>query len=112
MQLDLHTAIAEGEKGLTRAVEKADRDYKDWSDRCWHWFLIWLAKKPTGFHFQIEDYRIVVLTWKKIEEPPSNRAFGFISKRAVKQELIVSVGKAKTKSKTGHGCNSEVWMKI
>lgn len=112
MQLDLHTAIAEGEKGLARAVEKADRDYTDWSDRCWELFLKWLGKKQTGRHFQVEEFRRDCMLWGKIEEPQSNRAFGFISKRAVKMNLIVSVGKAKTKSKTGHGCNSEVWMKI
>lgn len=108
--------ISEGDKlatqGLTRAVSKADHDYTDWSDRCWQLFLKWLGKKPVGYHFQVEEFRQDCMKWGKIEEPASNRAFGFISKRALSQRLIVSAGKAKTKSSKSHSANAEVWRKI
>lgn len=100
------------DEGLTKAVDKADRDHPEWSERCWQLFLRWLSKKQPGHHFLIEDFRNDCMKWEMIEEPNSNRAFGFISKRAVNQKLIVSAGKAKTKSSRGHGANAEVWSKI
>lgn len=101
-------------EGLARAVNKADRDHPDWSERCWNLFLRWLGKKPVGFHFMVEMFREDLVKHNMIEMPHSNRAFGFISRRAtsVTYNLIESAGKAKTKSKTGHRCNAEVWKKI
>jgi hypothetical protein len=112
MQLNITEAEQAATEGLTRSVEKADRDYSGWSERCWQLFLKWLSKKQVGFHFQVEEFRSDLMAWNKIEEPNSNRAFGFISKRALNQRLIVSAGKAKTKSKTSHSANAEVWRKI
>src|SRR5687768_14866655 len=109
MQLNFTDAEILATEGITRAVNKANRDYSDWSERCWQLFLKWLSKKQVGFHFQVEEFRFDCEKWGKIEEPGSKRAFGFISKRALNQRLIVSAGKAKTKSKTAHGANSEVW---
>lgn len=99
-------------EGLTRAVNKADKDYTDWSDRCWNLFLRWLGKKPVGYKFMVEDFRSDLVKHNMIEMPNSNRAFGFISKRAVNLRLIVSAGKAKTKSSKSHQANAEVWQKI
>lgn len=99
-------------QGLQNAVNKADHDYTNWSERCWQWFIKWLSKKPTGHHFLIEDYRRDVLAWNKIEKPNSDRAFGFISKRAVKMNLITSAGTAKTKSKGSHSTPANVWRKL
>jgi hypothetical protein len=114
--MNLLNEIAEGEiaamQGLTRAVSKADRDHPSWSDRCWNLFQKWLSKKQVGFHFQIEDFRIDLYKFDKIEKPNSDRAFGFISKRASGMNLIKSVGKAKTKAKSAHRANSEVWVKL
>lgn len=108
--------ILEGERlsdvGLQMAVNKADRDYTDWSERCWQLFLKWLGKKPVGYQFLVEEFRIAALEWKKIEKPNSDRAFGFISKRAVKMNLIISAGTAKTKSKGSHSTPANVWRKL
>lgn len=99
-------------EGLTRAVTKADKDYTDWSSRCWNLFLRWLGKKPVGFKFMIESFRIDALAWGKIEEPQSQRAFGFLSKRSVKMNLITAAGTAKTKSKGSHSTPANVWRKL
>lgn len=114
MQLNFNTTQGEilATEGLNRSVTKADRDYSDWSIRCWQLFLKWLSKKPVGYHFLVEEFRRDCLTWNKIEEPASNRAFGFISRRALSMKLIESAGKAKTKSVKSHSANAEVWRKI
>lgn len=99
-------------EGLNRAVTKANNDHPEWSDRCWQWFLKWLAKKSVGYEFLVEQFRNDVLAWGKIEKPNSATAFGFIAKRAKAQRLIVSAGKANTKSVKSHSANAEVWVKV
>lgn len=99
-------------EGLDRAVKKADSDHPDWSTRCWALFLRWIGKKPVGFKFQVENFRQDLYKYNMIEKPQSDRAYGFISRRAVSQGLVVSTGKAKTSSTTAHSANAEVWMKI
>lgn len=111
-QLNAFEGQALATEGLNRAVTKADNDHPQWSDRCWNLFLRWLGKKQQGHHFLIEDFRIDVFLFRKIEEPQSNRAFGFISKRAVKEGLIVGAGTAKTKSKGSHSTPANVWRKL
>lgn len=108
--LDEGQALAE--EGLARAVTKANNDHPEWSERCWNLFLRWLGKKPVGYHFLIEEFRILAIEWKKIEEPNSNTAFGFVSKRAVKMKIIEGVGTAKTKSKGSHSTPANVWRKL
>lgn len=114
MQLLLNIIESEKErdKGIQRAKNKADFDNKDWSVRCWELFVRWLSKKEPGFHFMIENFRDDVYRWDKLEKPNSDRAFGFLSRRASGMNLISSAGKAKTKSTSSHRANAEVWVKI
>lgn len=111
-QLNAFEGQALATEGLNRAVTKADNDHPQWSERCWQWFLVWFGKKQKGSEFMIETFRRDVLAWGKIEKPNSDRAFGFISKRAVKEGLIVGAGTAKTKSKDSHGTPANVWRKL
>lgn len=110
--LDVIEAERRADEGLERSVNKADRDNKDWSDRCWDLFKKWLSKKQPGFHFMIEEFRNDCFKWGKIEKPNSNTAFGFLSKRAEKQNLITGAGTAKTKSINSHGTPANVWIKV
>lgn len=112
MQLDIIQAEKKRDEGIKNAVTKADFDNKDWSVRCWELFLKWLGKKEPGFHFMIENFRDDVYKWGKLEKPNSDRAYGFLSRRAGSQKLIRSAGKAKTKSTSSHRANAEVWVKI
>jgi hypothetical protein len=100
------------EIGLQMAVSAADRKYPKWSDRCWDLFKRWLSKKERGFQFLIEDFREAVYKWKMIEKPKSDRAFGFISQRAIREKLIVNAGTRKVKNAKAHATPANLWKKV
>lgn len=114
-QLNIFDQPADGarlaEVGLELAVETADKASVKWSERCWMLFYQWLNKKPRYFEFMIEDFREYLDKYDLLETPPSKRAFGFISKRAIKRELIVHAGIARVKNPGAHATPANVWRK-
>lgn len=115
-QLSILDLIAEGQQkaqeGLQAAVSHADKVIPKWKVRCWELFLEWLDRKPVGFRFKVEDFRLYCEAQGKLELPPSNRAYGLVSVRASRAGLIVSVGTAKVNNPTAHRCNAGLWEKI
>lgn len=80
-----------------------------WLEQAYSLFTEWLKQKPTDFSFMMEDFR--EYSSNKIETPMSNRIYGSVSKRAKKDGLIKSVGKATVSNPTAHKANAEVWIK-
>lgn len=97
--------------GMTVAKENADRVVVGWSDRCWQLFYHWLNRKPRYFEFMIEDFRKYLKDYDLLEDPPSLRAFGFLSKRALKREIIGHAGTGKVKNIKAHSTPVNVWFK-
>ena len=101
------------EVGMQLAVETADRKVKDWSRRCWQLFLLYLRRNvKRGSDFMIEDFRRHVTQMDLLEEPPSNRAFGFLAKRGLKEGWIEFSRVAKVKNKKAHATPANVWRKL
>lgn len=101
------------EVGMQLAVESADRKEKDWSKRCWQLFLWWLRRNiRRGSEFMVEDFRRHVIEMGLLEEPPSNRAFGMVSKRALAGGWIEFVRTDKVKNKNAHCARASVWRKL
>lgn len=98
--------------GLSLAVENAERKEKDWSKRTWQLFLWWLRRKMKGEDFMIEDFRNDMYANDLVTPPPSERAYGFISKRALKEGWICFSRIDKTKNKKSHATPVNVWKKI
>lgn len=115
-QLSILDLIAEGQQkaheGLARAVDHADRETPGWKERCWTLFLEWLDRMPAGFRFKVEDFRLYVEAQGKLEQPPSLRAFGLVSIRALKAGLIVSRGTVKVNNPKARRANVGLWEKI
>ena len=97
--------------GLELAVETANAEHQNWSDRCWQLFRVWLNSKPRYHEFMIEDFREYLYSYDLIEKPQSDRAFGFIAKRALKQDLIFSVGMRRVKNEKAHSAIACLWAK-
>lgn len=97
--------------GMELAKETADNEFDGWSGSCWMLFKFWLLKKPRYFEFMIEDFRKYVYDMDLIEKPKTDRAFGFISKRALKEGLIEFVGTSRVKNKKAHATPASVWRK-
>lgn len=99
------------EIGLSLAVETAEKKEKGWQKRCWQLFLWWLRYKKRYSEFMIEDFRIDMYAKDLLEPPPSERAYGFISKRGVKYGWIEFSRIGKVKNKKAHATPVNVWMK-
>lgn len=99
------------EQGLERAVMKADDMVIGWSERCWQLFWQWLNRKPRYFEFMVEDFRAYCYHYDLIEKPNSERAFGMLSVKAVKLNIIEFAGTRKVKNKKAHSTPANVWRK-
>lgn len=93
----IHEGIILRDEGLTRAVDHAERVDPGWKDKVWNLFERWIAKKPIGFKFLLEDFRTDVEKFSKLDSPPSKRAYGFIPAKAARLNLIQQVGTQKVK---------------
>lgn len=100
------------EAGLSLAVETAEKEFPDWGKRCWALFEKWISKKPVGFEFLLESFRQDCYKWNMIERPRSDRAFGMVSKMAVKRGMIKSNGTKKVSNILAHSANAALWIKL
>ncbi len=98
--------------GLDLALETANAEHPEWKERCWRLFWHWLNQKKRPFRFLVEDFRQYVYQNDLLEKPRSERAFGFLSKRAVKEGLILYDGPAKVKNVKAHSANCSAWIKL
>jgi hypothetical protein len=100
------------EAGLSLAIESAERKQKDWKRIVWQHFLLWLRrKKRFSDEFMIEDFRKYLEDYDLVEMPPSLRAFGFISKKAVREGWIIFAGIKKCKNVKAHATPVNVWVR-
>ena len=94
--------------GMKMAVDHADEKILKWSERCFELLkqYIQINRAP----FMAEFFR----QWaeKKIEDPPSKRAYGAIMIRAAKENLIRQNGYAKTSNYKAHKTPAAVWVAI
>lgn len=97
--------------GMELAVETANAEHPKWSERCWQLFYQWLNKKPRYHQFMIEDFRIDLYRYDLIEKPKSDRAFGFLTGKAVRRGLIESCGTQKVKNRKAHATPAGLWRK-
>lgn len=100
------------ENGLRVAVNNANREFPGWQERCWGLFLRWIKKRPAGGQFLMESFRNDCKEYSMIEEPNSLRAFGFVSKRAMKEGLIKQIGTAKVSNPKAHNANAALYVKV
>jgi hypothetical protein len=112
IQLNKQIAKERGEAGLLQAIAHAEAIIPDWADKAYKEFKKWLGRKPAGYRFQIEDFRLRMQISGAIPLPPSARSFGGMAVRAKNEKLIRSRGPKPTKSVTAHSCYSNEWQKI
>lgn len=98
--------------GLELAVENAERKEKDWKKKCWQLFLFWLRrKKRMQDEFMLEEFRQYVQDMGLLEDPPSKRAYGFVSVKAKNEGWIIYAGMGKVKNAKAHRANANKWVR-
>lgn len=98
--------------GLSVAVNNANKEHPDWSKRCWDLFKRWIGKKEPGFQFLMEKFRQDCYKFNMIERPKSERAFGYITKRALKEGLVITSGTGKVANPKAHNANASILVKV
>jgi hypothetical protein len=112
IQLDAFAAKKAGDAGLQQAEDNANKKQDGWVDHAYSFFLQWLFKKPVGFEFMLEDVRVAATSIATLQKPPSERAWGGIARRALRDKLIIHAGHGKTKNKLAHGTPASIWKKL
>lgn len=93
--------------GIQMAVDHAG---DNWKETTWNLFKEFLKdqKEP----FLIEEFRSFCAMKDNYQFPPSNRAYGFISVKAVKNGLIKQIGTKKVSNNKAHCANAALWVNI
>lgn len=101
---------AEGYAGAQRASDHADRVEPLWSKIATVRFLEFLVTLHRGAIFTMEDFRNWVM-YRSLSDPPDNRAFGNLSRMAVRKKLILWTGEyRRSKNPQTHGRDVKLWM--
>lgn len=99
-QLSIDFAHAEARKGMARALEHAEADCPKWGDVALA-FLTQFAR--THKTFISEDVSDASKEWGMVQ-PPSDRAWGAIYRRAIKLDIIVQDGSGRSLRRHGSIC--------
>lgn len=111
IQLNILEAIQAKEAGILQAISSAESICPDWADKAYNMLVDWLQGWPSGFRFQIEEFRKIAQI-RGLPDPMHNRAFGGIAVRARNAGLIKSNGLKPTTSIKSHRANANEWEKV
>jgi hypothetical protein len=96
--------------GISVATEHADLVHKDWSENAYQSlkrFLLTQAKP-----FMCEQVRDFATTHSDLPQPPSNRAWGGVFRRAAHEKLIKHVGYGQVTNPKAHMANASMWQAV
>jgi hypothetical protein len=95
--MDKQAAIERRDTGISRAIEKADRDDPDWSLVAYYGLLKFIAVHNDK-QFLAEDVREWCEVHGHITPPENGRAWGGVMRRAASRNIIKKCGYALAKS--------------
>jgi hypothetical protein len=107
VQLDLFKGRELRDAGIKRALDRANSKTEIWSELA---YLFLLQNIKTGDRFMVEEIRVKGIGI--VPEPPSNRAWGGIILRAIKEGVIVNDGYGKVKNPSAHCTPAAIWRVI
>lgn len=107
--LDAIETQSRADAGLCVAVAKAESEVPDWKANVWELFISWLQSKPIGYTFLMEEFRNDIQ--HELTGDYSPRAFGFVSKKALRENFVKHAGFGKVSNVKAHGANASRWMK-
>jgi len=95
---DFAKAKTRREQGIVSSILHADRNAPDWPDRAFVYLVQYTAthRRP----FTVEVFRL----WAKdhgLDDPPDLRAFGGVTQRAIRRNVIRRVGFQPTAASNG-----------
>lgn len=107
MQLDIFISHNLRDKGIQQAINHADKVEEKWSEKAYNCLLRFIQWND---EFMTEDVREFASL--SLSEPPSNRSWGGIIVKAVKQGLIVRKGFRNVSNAKAHSTPASVWKTV
>lgn len=105
MKTEQKTGAQLRDEGMQRATENADQKIPSWSERAFDFLLFFIAESDGPF--KIEEVREAAKD--RLEDPPSNRAWGTVARRAAKGGFMKRVGVAVSENPKHHRGFVSVW---
>ena len=93
------------EQGIQQAEDHAG---DEWNAKAWKALLSFLIMH--GDPFMTEDVRRFAYN-RGLPSPPSERAWGAIILKAVRQNLVIAIGMAKVTNVKAHQANAALWQR-
>lgn len=112
LNLNKQAARSKADAGLIQAIATAEKNHPNWAENAYKFFKKWLSRKPSGYRFQIEQFRLHIQINGGLPKPESDRAFGGLPRRAREEKLIKAKGPKPTTSERAHSCYSMEWQKV
>lgn len=109
VQLNIDFARKARNKGMQKAKDSADNRTPSWSDRAYVILQEFIQIRRDKF--MAEELRKFAYEQAGLPNPPSERAWGTVMRRACFAELIACVGYGKVKNVKAHQANSAVWIR-
>lgn len=101
------------QRGIRRAIDHANiKNAGTWADQAYIATKNFISNKSKGFSFMMEDVRVWTETYDIVPLPPSNRAWGGIPLRLVRENLIYKSGFGIVKNEKANKCYASVWTKL
>lgn len=89
-QLSLSEARERGDQGMQAAADRADRTEPGWTDDALQAVALVVRGLPGEFTF--ETVRHLCETGGYVTEPPDKRAWGAVTRKAIKAKIIAPTG--------------------
>lgn len=99
--LDFERARADRDAGMARSLEHAERLTQNWGDLAYTFLLIFARSNAS---FISEDVSDASKASKTFPQPPTDRAWGQVYRRALKQGIIVQDGSGRSRRRHASIC--------
>jgi hypothetical protein len=107
IQLSMDLSKKLKEDGMQRAVDHANTVTTGWSEKAFDFLKGYIAINPL---FMTEDVRYA--SQGIVPSPPSQRAWGYVIRRAVQEGLIFRHDIKPVKNIKAHRANASVWKSL
>lgn len=92
------------DKGMAQAIAHAEQTVPDWSDQAYGFLLQYIAKHPEFMAEEVREASVGI-----VPEPPSNRAWGGVIRRAALAGKIFRIGFQSVKNPRAHAAPCTLW---
>lgn len=98
--VEMAQALAERDAGMARAINHANEDHHNWSDEAYA-FLCQFAKQHQSFISEDVSDRSKATGFP---QPPTDRAWGSVYRRAARESVIIQVGTGRSRRRNASIC--------